>query len=166
VTAIAIAIVTTGSFPPMGDGMQFPVNPYMAEDAGYEDEEPDDQGGPTIFDRRGRGDRAYVPPPSDAVRAQLDARTEGTAQIAAPEGPPRQPPWFFKDGRRLEVGNYAIVGAKMFDLTPGHARKIALADVDLEATQKGERGSWRQLPAAVEFPSELISCGRYSSSRC
>jgi hypothetical protein len=36
----------------------------------------------------------------------------------------------------VEVGNYAIVGATMFDLTPGHPRKIALADVDLEATQK------------------------------
>jgi len=65
-----------------------PSYPYAAEDAGYEDEEPDYQGGPTIFDRRGRGDRAYVPPPSDAVRAHPDTRTDGTAEIAAPEAPP------------------------------------------------------------------------------
>jgi hypothetical protein len=113
-----------------------PTYPYPAEDAGYEDEESDYQGGPTIFERRGRGDRAYVPPPSDAVRAHPETRTEGTAEIAAPEAPPPPTTLVFKDGHRLEVGNYAIVGATMFDLTPGHRRRIALADLDLEATQK------------------------------
>jgi hypothetical protein len=135
--------------PYYGGGYAVPSYPYMAEDAGYEDEEPDDQGGPTIFDRRGRGDRAYVPPPSDAVRAHLDTRTEGTPQIAAPEAPPPPTTLVFKDGRRLQVGNYAIVGATMFDLTPGHPRKIALADVDLEATQKEneDHGVSFQLPS-------------------
>jgi hypothetical protein len=135
--------------PYYGGWYAVPSYPSMAEDAGYEDEEPDDQGGPTIFDRRGRGDRAYVPPPSDAVRAHLDTRTEGTPQIAAPEAPPPPTTLVFKDGRRLQVGNYAIVGATMFDLTPGHPRKIALADVDLEATQKEneDHGVSFQLPS-------------------
>jgi hypothetical protein len=54
----------------------------------------------------------------------------------------------FKDGRKLEVGNYAIVGATLFDLTPGHTRKVALADLDLEATrqQNDDRGVAFQLP--------------------
>ena len=96
---------------------------------------------------RGRGDRAYVPPPSDAVRAHPDTRTDGTAEIAAPEAPPPTT-LVFKDGHRLEVRNYAIVGATMFDLTPGHPRKIELADVDLEATQKeNEDGVSFQLPS-------------------
>jgi hypothetical protein len=126
-----------------------PTYPYPAEDAGYEDEESDDQGGPTIFDRRGRGDRAYVPPPSDAVRAHPDTRTDGTAAIAAPEAPPPPTILVFKDGHRLEVGNYAIVGATMFDLTPGHPRRIALAELDLEATQKEneDHGVSFQLPS-------------------
>ena len=125
-----------------------PTYPYPAEDAGYEDEESDDQGGPTIFDRRGRGDRAYVPPPSDAVRAHPDTRSDGTAAIAAPEAPPPTI-LVFKDGHRLEVGNYAIVGATMFDLTPGHPRRIALAELDLEATQKEneDHGVSFQLPS-------------------
>lgn len=109
--------------------------PYAAEDPGYADDESDYQGGPTIFDRRGRGDRAYVPPSSEMVRAQPDA----SAKPPAPEPPqaPQAPTTLiFKDGHRLEVGNYAIVGATIFDLTPGHPRKIALADLDLEATQK------------------------------
>src|SRR5258708_1899867 len=65
-----------------------PTYPYPAEDAAYEDEEPDYQGGPTIFDRRGRGDRDYVPPPSDAVRAHPNTRTHAPAQIAPPKPPP------------------------------------------------------------------------------
>src|SRR6267154_2570753 len=52
------------SFIPYGGWYAVPTYPYTAEDAAYEDEEPDYRGGPTIFDRRGRGDRAYVPPPS------------------------------------------------------------------------------------------------------
>src|SRR5712691_11012788 len=76
-----------GFIPYSGGWYGLPTYPYTAEDAGYEDEEPDYQGGPTIFDRRGRGDRAYVPPPSDAVRAHPDTRTDGTAEIAAPEAP-------------------------------------------------------------------------------
>jgi hypothetical protein len=133
--------------PYYGGWYAVPSYPYPAEDAGYEDEEPDYQGGPTIFDRRGRGDGAYVPPPSDALGAHPDTRTDSTAEISSREAPPTT--LVFKDGHRLEVGNYAIVGATMFDLRPGHPRKIALADVDLEATQKEneDHGVSFQLPS-------------------
>ncbi|HXX01791.1 MAG TPA: hypothetical protein VEJ00_11280, partial [Candidatus Acidoferrales bacterium] len=58
----------------------------------------------------------------------------------------------FKDGEKLEVGNYAIVGATLFDLSPGHHRKITLADLDLDATQKlnDDRGVIFQLPASSQ----------------
>jgi hypothetical protein len=122
--------------------------PYAAEDAGYADDESDYQGGPTIFDRRGPGASAYVPPSSPTVRAQPEA----SSQPSTPEPPqaPQAPTTLvFKDGHRLEVGNYAIVGATMFDLTPGHPRKIALAALDLEATQKEneDHGVSFQVPA-------------------
>jgi hypothetical protein len=54
----------------------------------------------------------------------------------------------FKDGHKLEVGNYAIIGQTLFDMTPGHARKVPLADLDLEATrrQNDDRGITFQLP--------------------
>lgn len=134
--------------PYYGGGYAVPSYPYTDEDAGYQDEESDYQGGPTIFDRRGRGGRDYVPPPSDPVMAHPDTRTDGPAETAAPAAPPPTT-LVFKDGHRLEVGNYAIVGATMFDLTPGHPRKIALADVDLEATQKEneDHGVSFQLPS-------------------
>jgi hypothetical protein len=55
----------------------------------------------------------------------------------------------FKEGRQLEVGNYAIVGQTLFDLTLGHARKIALVDLDLDATRQlnESRGVTFQLPS-------------------
>jgi hypothetical protein len=120
---------------------------YPPDDTGYADDESDYQGGPTIFDRRGPAPRAYVPPPTEAVRAQPEA----SSQPPAPEPPqaPQAPTTFvFKDGHRLVVGNYAIVGATIFDLTPGHPRKTALADLDLEATQKEneDHGVSFQLP--------------------
>ena len=58
----------------------------------------------------------------------------------------------FKDGHQIEVGNYAIVGQTLFDLTPGHSRRIAIADLDLDATQKknDERGVSFQLPPTAQ----------------
>lgn len=98
------------------------------------DDEADYQGGPTIFDRRGSGEESYVPPARNIPRRQPAQRAD--ADPPAPE-PPQEPTLLvFKDGRKIEVGNYAIVGATLFDLTPGHPRKVALADLDLDATQK------------------------------
>jgi hypothetical protein len=58
----------------------------------------------------------------------------------------------FKDGHALEVDNYAIVSQTLYDLTPGHARKIALADLDLPATEKqnDDRGVTFQLPPIAQ----------------
>jgi len=137
------------------DGLPFvyavPV-PY-AVDMGATENDADDsaddnyQGGPTIFDRRGYGAESYVPPVRD-VPAPHSAQA---ADVPVADSHPPQAPTLlvFKDAHKLEVGNYAIVGQTLFDLTPGHARKIALADLDLEATrrQNEDRGVTFQLPA-------------------
>ena len=118
---------------------------YADSDAGEND--PNYQGGPTVFDRRGSGAESYVPPVRDVPRPHAAQQAEDAQ--GAPEPPPEPTVLIFKDGRKLEVGNYAIVGTIFFDLTPGHSRKIALADLDLEATRKqnDDRGVIFQLPA-------------------
>jgi hypothetical protein len=126
--------------------------PYAADanDAGANDNNTDDddanyQGGPTIFDRRGSGPDSYVPP-----------SYEGPAHAQAGQdssGPPQIPTTLiFKDGDQLEIENYAVVGQTLYDLTPGHSRKIALADLDLPATQKqnDDRGVTFQVPSSSQ----------------
>jgi len=104
------------------------------------------QGGPTVFDRRGSGAGSYVPPVSTVPRPH--AKPVADADPADPEPAPQPTLLVFKDGRQLEVANYAIVGANLFDLTPGHRRLVALADLDLDATRKhnDDRGVIFQLP--------------------
>jgi hypothetical protein len=58
----------------------------------------------------------------------------------------------FKDGHQIEVANYAIVGSMLYDLTGGRRQKIALADLDLAATEKQneDRGIDFRVPGASE----------------
>lgn len=127
----------------------YPVEAATDENA-PDDNDPDYQGGPTIFDRRGSGANSYIPPARDIV----SPRSVQDAEVApAPNDPPAQPTLLiFRDGRRLEVGNYAILGATLFDLTPGHTRKVLLADLDLEETRKqnDDRGITFQLPLSPQ----------------
>jgi hypothetical protein len=121
-----------------------------AGDQGYDSTDDSNyQGGPTVFDRRGSGAQSYVPPIENAPAPHAEQ-----ADNSAPEPQPVQPltVLVFKDGHKLEVGNYAIVGTTLFDLTPGHPRKIALADLDLDATQKqnDDRGIVFQLPPSLQ----------------
>jgi hypothetical protein len=117
------------------------------------------QGGPTIFDRRGPGNPAPNDYMSDATRARtpLPSPTPDDPAVAAADPPPSpispEPNTIlvFKDGHKIEVGNYAIVGTNLFDLTPGHRQKIALTDLDVAATQKAndEQGVDFKLPALL-----------------
>jgi hypothetical protein len=81
------------------------------------------------------------------------AHTAAPPDASEPDPAPAADPTLlvYKDGRQVEVGNYAIVGTTLFDLTPGHPRKIALADLDLEATRKqnDDRGIVFQLPPSL-----------------
>jgi hypothetical protein len=122
------------------------------------------QGGPTIFDRRGAGvpaandyqaarPKIAVPKPPAADVTDEDQTLATRAPDPAPPAAPSiavQPKTIliFKDGHKQEIGNYAIVGANLFDLAPGHRMKIALSDLDLAATQKAndDEGNDFQLP--------------------
>ena len=139
-----------------GASVYYAVPVPYAVDTGATENDVDDsaddnyQGGPTIFDRRGYGPGSYIPPVRDIPSPH--SALAANASVADSD-PPQQPTVLvFKDRHKLEVGNYAIVGQTLFDLTPGHARKIALADLDLEATrqQNEDRGATFQLPATSQ----------------
>ena len=121
-----------------------PANDSSKDDAEY-------KGGPTIFDRRGEGlDRYDEQRAAKQKPKSQPETTDDSAQPSTPEPVAEQPTTLliFKDGHQLEIGNYAILGSTLFDLTPGHPRKIALAELDLSATiaQNDDRGVDFHLP--------------------
>lgn len=146
------------------------ADPGPDQTAADQQEGPDQyEGGPTIFDRRGSGARAendYAPMQAPAPRPPAPvARMKAADTVAAdekesmqPSAPPSQPEpaiavqpsttLIFKDGHKQEVSNYAIVGGNLYDLTPGRRQKVALADLDLDATQKinDDQGNDFKLP--------------------
>ncbi len=128
--------------------------PYAVDEGVAQDVDPDndpnEQGGPTVFDRRGSGERSYVAPMNNAPAAHATQTANESSSDAAETTDPTL--LIFKDGHQMEVGNYAIVGATLFDLTPGHPRRIALADLDLPATrlQNDSRGVVFQLPPSLQ----------------
>jgi len=139
------------------------VYPFYATDSGVDDsmndaaiEEDDDRGGPTIFDRRGPRTGDYFAPNSyrdDQNRSEEDYRTAAPAPAPQPEiaEQPRTV-LVFKDGRQLEISNYAIAGSTLYNLSDGLPRKVALAELDLPATvkQNDDRGVDFQLPAGTK----------------
>jgi hypothetical protein len=79
------------------------------------------------------------------------------ARQAAPEPPP--PPPFaaeerpavpivlvFRDGRHTTIQNYAIVGQTLWVLDEKTSTKILLSDLDLDATERENRGQGLRLP--------------------
>jgi hypothetical protein len=153
-----------------------PYYPAMDYDGSVADEAANDQqeapdtyeGGPTIFDRRGSGTpaandyverpRAAVPRPPSPVAAPVTPDNQSPAAAARVPDPPAPAPepaiavqptiLIFKDGHKQQLGNYAIVGSNLYDLTPGRRQKVALADLDLPATQKAndDEGNDFRLP--------------------
>jgi len=130
-----------------------PYYPYMSWGSSDPDPAasyaPEDQynGGPTIFDRRGNGmprptvesyDRSYYPTPNDGMRGAAESASSPQADVLL----------VFKDGHEVSVGNYAIVGGTLIDMSEGAHQKFALADVDVDATvkQNGARGVDFKLP--------------------
>jgi len=132
--------------------------PVYVSDPGVDDsmEEEDYRGGPTIFDRRGPGTQEYHRP----ERRDRDEDYRASIPEAAPPEAAARPEvanqprtvLVFKDGRQLEVMNYAIVGSTLFNLSDGPTRKVALAELDLPATvkQNDDRGIDFQLPAGAK----------------
>jgi hypothetical protein len=135
------------------------ADPLYVTDPGVDDsmEEEDYRGGPTIFDRRGPGTSEYATPePRDYREPSRDEdyRTTAPAEPAPQPEVADQPRTVlvFKDGRQLEISNYAIVGSTLYDLSDGRARKVGLAELDLPATlkQNDDRGVDFQLPAETK----------------
>jgi hypothetical protein len=82
-----------------------------------------------------------------------------TAQSAPPTGitsaaqPPVDPTVLvFRDGHQQEVRNYAIVGDTLYDIGGTTAKRIKLADLDLEKTAQvnDQRGVNFQLPKSAD----------------
>jgi hypothetical protein len=74
----------------------------------------------------------------DDIEANSD-RTKADPSKSEPQVPVADQPstlLVFQDGHTLEVRNYAIVGDQLYDLSEGSRRKIALADLDVSATEK------------------------------
>ena len=122
-----------------------------------DDDDPEYQGGPTVFDRRGAGAASYIPPSYEGPAHAQDpgAENASAAQSSAnpaPESQQSPTTLVFKDGHQVEVENYAIVAQTLYDLSPGHPRKIALSALDLPATEKqnDDRGVTFQLPPSAQ----------------
>ena len=139
-----------------------PYTPVIVVQSQDEEPEEDYSGGPTIFDRRGSGRTGrdwdasrYEDRYADRIR-----RDEGERQPASPEQVALPTPLadqpltilVFKDGHQLEVQNYAVIADVLYDLTPGHRRKVALAELDLSATaaQNDDRGVVFALPLSAK----------------
>jgi hypothetical protein len=138
-----------GQFFPGGGAVYIPyAYPVVGEsdlsDSGDQQEAQSDEeayrGGPTIFDRRGSGQPARAPAGFLSQRPTLEQReTEPPPALQTDEAPvPDQPQTvlMFKDGHKLEVQNYAVIGDTLYDLTPGRHHKILLSELDLSATAK------------------------------
>jgi hypothetical protein len=128
--------------------------PYGVDPNAYADtpEEPTDdadyQGGPTVFDRRGSGARSYIPPVEDVAPPHAEDPSDQPASATAPAPLTML---VFKDGHKLEIGNYAIVGSTLFDLTPGHSRRVPISDLDLDSTKQenDDRGIVFEVPSSA-----------------
>src|SRR5207302_7592356 len=94
-----------------------------------------------------------APAPASAPSPPVaSARPAAAASPAAPIIPlAPEPPTVlvFKDGHHLEIGNYAIVGETLYNMSGDYRSfKISLALLDLDATVKAneERGLEFHLP--------------------
>jgi hypothetical protein len=147
-----------GVVSPFYGGYYYAPFDYSVMDPGVDDtmEEQYAQPGPTIFDSHGVGGRDYAQPeprPQDDYRADLNREREPEApavqQLVADEP---ATVLVFKDGHQEEVANYAIIGATLYDLSDGRAKKVELTDLDLTATvkQNDDRGLEFKLPVGVK----------------
>jgi hypothetical protein len=131
--------------------------PDMGVSSNMEQPEPEDtRPALTVFENR----PGYRPPPAMPAESRDYASAEpGRASVdrGAEAQPAREPErvaeqsptvLVFRDGRQLEIGNYAIQGDVLYNLDGNGPRKIKLADLDLAKTVQAndERGNEFRLP--------------------
>ena len=131
--------------------------PVYVTDTGVDDsmEEEDYRGGPTIFDRRGSGEDYRRPQARDEEDYRERSRDVAAEAVAEKPAPQPSTVLVYKDGHQTEVVNYAIVGETLYELSDGRAKKVALAELDLSATEKqnDERGVDFRVPPATNMKS-------------
>lgn len=90
-----------------------------------------------IYDRR----------PERATEAPVTEEPRPERESATTEDDSPRTLLVFKDGRQMEVSNYAIMGSTLY-LFAGDHRKISLADLDLDATRRAndDRGVEFRVP--------------------
>ena len=81
----------------------------------------------------------------EQLRADESARLSAQVQ-QQPQPPPIPTILVFRDGHRLEIQNYAIVGQTLWVLEEKTSTKISVADLDLDATQKENRARGVRFP--------------------
>lgn len=75
-----------------------------------------------------------------------------SAAMAQPPAPPSAPPapplvLVFRDGSRTEVRDFAVIGETFWDLSSRPTRKIALAQLNLEASIQATEARGAEFPA-------------------
>jgi hypothetical protein len=83
------------------------------------------------------------------------SRADTTGQARPPERVEAPAPptlLIFRDQRKMEVQNYAIVGQTLWNFSPQRTQKFPLSEIDLAATAKAndERGVDFHIPSAAE----------------
>jgi hypothetical protein len=138
--------------------------PYYGYDNGYDQsydpnqqqqavdqQQPDDPNriAPTMFDNG----QYMGPMPERAAASTQPPAQQAPTGITSAALPPVDPTVLvFRDGRQLEVRNYAIVGDTLYDIGGSTAKKIKLADLDLVKTAQvnDQRGVDFQLPKSAD----------------
>ena len=72
----------------------------------------------------------------DEERSREEARQAASQARPSAEEKTATTILVFRDGRRSEIQNYAIVGQTLWMLTEQRARKMSMSDLDVEATRK------------------------------
>ena len=91
------------------------------------------------------GDQDAYAPRSSRPRAESAGEKQGSAAVPATI-------LVFRDQRKREIQNYAIVGQTLWNFAPGRTQRIPLADLDLVATEKAndDQGVSFRVPTANE----------------
>lgn len=107
-----------------------------------------EQGYGAVADRQKRdlqrqSEQQYNDDRLSRLEEQMDEMEKSPKKSQATETEPQLPVadqpdtvLVFRDGHSIQVTNYAIVGDTIYDFSQGSRHKIALADLDLSATEK------------------------------
>ncbi len=122
-----------------------PVYPYWLPSGGYETDQPAPEAaesGPDPLTAQVGNLAAQV----EMMREDQAARESRGAPFPEPSVAPEEKPpttlFVYRDGRQMEVQNYAILGNTLWVFSDQTTRRVPLADLDLAATARvnGERG--------------------------